>query len=37
VWDEDRPLSARRQLFAISALAIFILCFMPVPISLTRP
>lgn len=37
IYDEHMPLDRRRQMFAISALVIFVLCFMPVPISMTRP
>lgn len=33
VRDERRPLDRRRQLLAVVALALFVLCFMPVPIS----
>jgi membrane-associated protease RseP (regulator of RpoE activity) len=33
VLDEDAPLSSGRKLVAIGSLAIFVLCFMPVPIT----
>ncbi|MEO7794745.1 MAG: site-2 protease family protein [Thermoanaerobaculia bacterium] len=33
VVDEDQPLDRKRRWLAVAALAIFLLCFMPVPIS----
>ncbi len=33
VLDEDEPLDRRRKWLAVAAVAIFLLCFMPVPIS----
>jgi hypothetical protein len=37
VYDEHEPLDGKRRVIAVCALAIFILCFMPVPISVTGP
>ncbi|MEO8505491.1 MAG: site-2 protease family protein [Acidobacteriota bacterium] len=32
VWDESQPLDSRRRWLALSALVLFVLCFMPVPL-----
>lgn len=37
IYDEHVPLDPRRRWLALTALLIFVLCFMPVPISLTQP